>query len=252
MTESQEAGWRPVRRLRTHEHVLEQIQQQIASGRLSPGDRLPGERELAEYLDVSRAGVREALRVLEAMGVISAGVGSGPSSGSVVTSSGSNALANLLSLHVALSRFGQREVMDVRVQLERWAASEAASRADKTGMQQLRDIVQRMRRPGIGYVEFNELDTSFHVTLAQISGNTLLADLMGALREVLRREMLVVFEQLADWRSTAEHLAQEHEGLLETIELGDTARAADQIEKHISVFYPPRDTSEASSALRSR
>jgi GntR family transcriptional repressor for pyruvate dehydrogenase complex len=242
MSDSAESGWQPVRRLRTHEHVLDQIQQQIASGRLGPGDRLPGERELAEYLDVSRAGVREALRVLEALGVISAGVGSGPGAGSVVTGSGGPALARLLSLHVALSRFSQREVMEVRVQLERWAVSEAAARATDEDVARLRSIIMRMRQADIGYEEFNELDTSFHVAVAAMCGNALLADLMSALREVLKREMLAVFENLADWTRTAAGLAEEHQGIVDAIEEGDSEAAAARVEHHIATFYALSDT----------
>ena len=242
MSGSVQGGWQPVRRLRTHEHVLEQIQQQITSGRLSPGDRLPGERELAEYLDVSRAGVREALRVLEALGVISAGVGSGPGAGSVLTGSSTDALAKLLRLHLALSRFTQREVMEVRVQLERWAVSEAATRATPEDVAELRSIVLRMRQPEIGYEQFNELDTSFHVAVADMCGNTLLAELMGALREVLQREMLSVFENLADWRETAAGLVDEHHAIADAIEQGDSRSAASLVERHIADFYALTDS----------
>ena len=242
MSDSARSGWQPVRRLRTHEHVLEQIQQQITSGQLGPGDRLPGERELAEYLDVSRAGVREAMRVLEALGVISAGVGSGPRAGSVVTGSSSEALANLLRLHVALSRFTQREVMEVRVQLERWAVSEAATRSTADDVVGLRSIVLHMRQPEIGYEQFNELDTSFHVAVANMCGNALLAELMGALREVLKREMLSVFENLTDWRKTAAGLITEHQGIVDAIERGDSRGAATLVERHISDFYALTDS----------
>jgi GntR family transcriptional regulator, transcriptional repressor for pyruvate dehydrogenase complex len=237
MSEPVDRGWQPVRRVRTHEHVLDQIRQQILDGRLSPGDRLPGERELAEYLDVSRAGVREALRVLESMGVVRSGVGSGPSAGSVVTGGGSEALANLLSLHVALSRFSRREVMDVRIQLERWAMSEASAHASADDIAGLRSIVLRMRQREIDYDTFLDLDTQFHVTIAQVCGNTLVGDLMAALREAVRREMLTSFEQLTDWRATADQLCDEHQGIVDRIEDGDSRGAAAAVEQHIANFY---------------
>jgi DNA-binding FadR family transcriptional regulator len=237
MSETAENGWRPVRRLRTHEHVLSQIEEQILQGRLAAGDRLPGERELAEYLGVSRAGVREALRVLEALGVLSAGVGSGPSAGSVVRGEGTEALSNLLRLHLALSHFTQREVMEVRVQLERWAVSEAAVHATAEDIARLRAAVLAMRQHDIGYDQFNELDTDFHVSIAEMSGNTLLGTLMRALRDAVRREMLAVFESLSDWRATADSLADQHQQIVEAIESGDSARAATLVEGHIDTFY---------------
>ena len=61
--------FRPVARRRAFEDVIVQVEDAIAGGRQRPGDRLPPERELAQILAVSRASVREALRVLEAFGV---------------------------------------------------------------------------------------------------------------------------------------------------------------------------------------
>ena len=60
----------PVRTRRTFEAVCDQIRRQVADGSLQPGHRLPGERELAEQFDISRSGVREALRSLELAGIV--------------------------------------------------------------------------------------------------------------------------------------------------------------------------------------
>lgn len=122
-------GWRPLYRPRTHEQVFAQIEQRLLDGRLRPGDRLPQERELADQLGVSRAGVREALRILEALGVLAVGVGSGPSSGCVVvgpeSDDGEQALATLLRLQLALARVSLGEVGQARDQLESWSRSTA-------------------------------------------------------------------------------------------------------------------------------
>lgn len=237
MTDTVDADWSPIARLRTHEQVLARIEDQILAGKLRPGARLPGERQLAEMLGVSRGAVREALRVLEAMGVVTAGVGSGPAAGSLVSGANSQALTSLLRLHLALARFSQREVIEVRIQLERWAVSEATVHATRDDLDSLWTVVEGMRRPGIGPEEFNDLDTEFHVAVAQMAANALLGDLMQALREVVRREMLAVFAELPDWRSTASRLTDEHQGILEAIERGDSAGAASAVEKHIAMFY---------------
>src|SRR5665647_1450203 len=97
--------WTPVSRVRTYELVLQNIEAQIVSGALRAGERLPPERELAELLGVSRPAVREALRVLEAQGVVRSQVGQGPGSGTTIDRVPSDALARLLRLHVALGSF---------------------------------------------------------------------------------------------------------------------------------------------------
>src|SRR5919198_6364811 len=91
-----DSPFRPVAHRRAFEDVIVQVEEAIAAGTLQPGDRLPPERELAHQLQVSRASVREALRILEAFGVIEARRGRGADAGSVVTTGGQNGLAGLL------------------------------------------------------------------------------------------------------------------------------------------------------------
>jgi DNA-binding FadR family transcriptional regulator len=146
-------------------------------------------------------------------------------------------LATLLRLHLALSRFTQREVMEVRVQLERWAVSEAAVHATPSDIGTLRSAVLAMRQRDIGYEQFNELDTGFHVSIAEMSGNALLGALMRALRDAVRREMLAVFSGLPDWRDTADRVAEQHQEIVDAIEAGDSAGASALVETHITAFY---------------
>src|SRR2546428_371248 len=89
----------PVRKLRTHEEVVAQIEGYIIDGRLRPGDRLPGERQLAEDFSVSRASIREALRVLESMHVLRIRTGTGADAGAVVTDQAGSAMSSLLRLN---------------------------------------------------------------------------------------------------------------------------------------------------------
>jgi DNA-binding transcriptional MocR family regulator len=85
--------------------VLEKIEADLLSGALGPGDRLPPERELAATLGVGRSSVREALRVLEVMGLIRTATGSGPTAGAIVTATPHGGLAQLLRLQVAARAF---------------------------------------------------------------------------------------------------------------------------------------------------
>src|SRR5690349_13603875 len=108
--------------MRTHQLVLHWIENELSAGRLAVGGRLPAERSLAEQLKVSRTSVREAIRVLEAMGVVRAGVGSGPEAGTVVISDPATALGSALRLHVATRHLPVADIVETRVLLESWAA----------------------------------------------------------------------------------------------------------------------------------
>lgn len=229
--------WQPVRRVRTHEHVLAQIAERIIDGRLEVGDRLPSERELVTALGVSRGSVREALRILESMGIIEANVGSGRDAGSTVSGRPSEALSNLLRLHMALSRFQLVDLVEVRIQLERAAAARASSVAQTSDIARLNEIVDEMSRGDLEHAQFHELDTEFHVTIANVSGNALSADLMHALRGAVRTHMETAFEAIKDWDAMVRRLSDEHRQITAAIGAHDGALAADLVAEHISHFY---------------
>jgi GntR family transcriptional repressor for pyruvate dehydrogenase complex len=236
-----EPGWRPIRRLRTHEQVLAAIEEQILEENLRVGDRLPSERELAELLGVSRPSVREALRVLEWMGVVVAGVGSGKDAGSIIQARSTDAFTRLLRVHLALSNFSLDDVVGIRSMLEAAAAEAAATKAGAADRERLAGILDRMGDPAMAPIEFNELDTEFHVGIAVASGNRLIAELMQSLRDVLKSEMIHAFEQLGpDWRRSAERLTTEHREVLAAITAHQGSAAAAAVSRHIRDFYRTR------------
>lgn len=234
---SAESGWAPVRKVRTHEQVVAQIQDKILDGELQVGAKLPSERDLVEALGVSRSSVREALRALEAMGIIDAQGGSGRDSGSVISGRSTEALGTLLRLHVALAGIALEDLIDVRVQLERHAAIGAATNGTAEDIGLLRTLVAAMRPSRVSSVEFNELDTEFHVSIAKSSGNALAATLMQALRAAVKSEMVRAFASIEDWRKVGDRLVAEHSGIVDAIEGGRAAEAADRVEAHIRTFY---------------
>lgn len=123
-------SWAPIPKSRAHELVIEAIEEQVMSGRLSVGDTLPPERELASMLQVSRAGVREAIRMLESHGALESRVGAGSSSGTIITAMPSTALTRLLRLHIGLSNFPVGDVVELRIALDRTSAGLASKNAD--------------------------------------------------------------------------------------------------------------------------
>jgi GntR family transcriptional regulator, transcriptional repressor for pyruvate dehydrogenase complex len=102
--------------------VIAQIERRIRRGELQRGDRLPPERELAQTLGVSRAVVREAMRVLEARGVLDARRGSGPASGSFLADHLTAALTDLLRAHAALATIRSDDVIEVRSAMQETGA----------------------------------------------------------------------------------------------------------------------------------
>ncbi|GAA4881039.1 FadR/GntR family transcriptional regulator [Saccharopolyspora cebuensis] len=231
-------GWRPVARARTYELVIDRIEEQIVGGQLGVGDRLPPERELAQMLGVSRAAVREAFRALEAQGVLRMAVGTGPDSGTTVAALTSQALTRLLRLHVGLANFPLRDVVEARVALERASARSAAQGASAEDLAELDAMLAEMDDPELDRDRFNELDTAFHVGLAEAGGNRLVADMTTAIRESLRRPLRQAFHDLGDaWEVIAAGLREDHRRIVAALREGDADLAEQRVEEHIRGFY---------------
>jgi DNA-binding FadR family transcriptional regulator len=225
----------PARKTRTFEDVLAQIERRIADDGLTVGDRLPGERQLAEQLQVGRSSVREALRVLETLGVVSSQAGRGPDAGAVLTARPGDALTELLRLHLGLASLELREVIDARLMIERWAATRAAEhRADTS------DLTAALSRMDTATTaeEFVEHDTAFHCAIADASGNRLIAAIMRSLRDSVRRHAVEAVERLGD----PAELRPDHQRILDAIRTGDPAEAAEAVTDHLAHAYPGHTT----------
>ncbi|MEV4569007.1 FCD domain-containing protein [Nonomuraea sp. NPDC049419] len=228
-------GWRPVKRTRTFEDVLAQIERRIAEDGLTVGDRLPAERHLAEQLGVSRSSVREAMRVLETLGVVSSQAGRGPDAGAVLTSRPDSALSDLLRLHLGLTGLEMREVIDTRHMIEQWAATRAATRAATVGAAttELAAALAGMDAAE-SPEEFVEHDTAFHCAIADASGNRLVAAIMRSLRDSMRKYSVEAVRRLGD----TSVLRADHVRILDAIDGGDPEEAARAVSEHLAHAYP--------------
>lgn len=221
---------------RAFETVLQHLTGQILDGRLHVGDRLPPERDLALQLGVSRPAVREAIRTLEAQGVLASRVGSGACAGTHVISERSHALGQLLRLQVTLAQFPLPEVVVARVALERGSAALACKAITTGGLESLEGLLDQMDQTHERSA-FNELDTQFHVGIALAGGNSLLADLTRAVRESLRTPILEAERRVDDWAALVDRLRTDHRSILEAIAAGDAPLAERQMEAHIRHAY---------------
>lgn|SRR6478672_7576264 len=220
--------------MRTHQLVLHWIEDQLSGGQLAVGGRLPAERSLAEQLGVSRTSVREAIRILEAMGVVRAGVGSGPDAGTVVISDPTAALGSALRLHVATQHLPVADIVETRVLLESWAAARAKPGAPELELAAtLLDDMDADR----GVDDFLALDVRFHLALADAAGNAVVSAMMGSLREAIQGYAEKLTANLPDWDATAARLRTEHRDILAAIMNDDGGRAAKLVAAHIEGYY---------------
>lgn len=216
--------------------VLEKIEADLLEGRLGPGDRLPPERELATNLGVGRSSVREALRVLEVMGLIRTATGSGPTAGAIVTATPHGGLAQLLRLQVAAQGFAIPDVYETRLLLEEWAVAHLAAQPD-ADLSAARATLEAMDAADLSADDFLALDAQFHLRLTDAAGNVVVAATMAGLRPTIDGYIRAGRERIVDWDGTAAHLRREHRDVLEAIEAGDTERARAIVRAHITDYY---------------
>jgi GntR family transcriptional repressor for pyruvate dehydrogenase complex len=129
------------------------------------------------------------------------------------------------------------DVIETRAVIEAWAARMAARRAGDADLAKLGGILERMENPSLSRWDFNELDTEFHVGLAETSGNGLVTYFMHAIRDAVRFEMVAAFDRISEWQKVADALRQEHSAVLRAISVRDEEAAARTVENHIRAFY---------------
>jgi GntR family transcriptional repressor for pyruvate dehydrogenase complex len=215
--------------------VLNWVETELAAHRLVLGDRLPAERALAADLGVSRTATREALKVLEAMGVVRSGVGSGPNAGTIVVAEPGAALGSTLRLHLATDHLSAADVVETRVLLETWAAGHA--RADAPELDQADRLIERMDAPGLSVERFLVLDAAFHVALTTAAGNPLIGAMMAALRDSIEGYTLSLTGKLPDWAATSARLRREHRSILAAIRAGEHASTDALLRAHIEGYF---------------
>lgn len=237
--------WNPLPRERTHERVIAEIEKRLKRGQLKVGDRLPPERLLAESLGVSRGSVREALRTLEAIGVIESGTGSGASAGSMLVHHGVAGLSMVLRLHTALASFSADDAMEVRDSLESLCFRKAVENASPVDVDDLRALVEKMHS-ATAVAECQALDQAFVRRIVAMAGNGLAAAVFSGLLHADGHGSSVKVDDVDELRRT-QSLVDERAALLDAIATGDDSRGV-----QVMMAQPPvaEDASELSRWLQ--
>lgn len=172
----------PIAKTKVTGEVARRIQELIWSGKLGPGERLPPIRELAGQLNVGLTTVREALRQLETLGLVRIQHGAGVY---VSESTDKPLFIRMLPTGGAISAKTRFDLLLVRKMLETGAAELAARRATPEQVENLREILSAMEKSLDDVQRFSEVDTEFHMYVAEISGNEILPVLLSSVRELI-------------------------------------------------------------------
>src|SRR4051812_20223088 len=167
-------GFDKARRVRSFDDVVEQLREAIYSGRIRPGQRLPGERQLCEAFGVGRPTLREALRSLEAVGLIE--VRPGKAGGSYAVTPDESTVGDALAALVNLRGASLEDLAEFRVDFEGENAAWAARRADAGDIAALEAIVAEARAAAADPATLPRvaaIDVRWHEALARATSNRL-------------------------------------------------------------------------------
>jgi GntR family transcriptional repressor for pyruvate dehydrogenase complex len=207
--------------------IATQLMDLIELKKLSPGDKLPPERQLADLLAVSRPSLREALHILQAQGLVQIKHGQG-------TFVQEPIVAQELRASVMTKTHGLNELFDAREVLEVPASKWAAEKATKEDIRLLRTTLNQIDTVTASHpIDFDQLqllDAKFHLTIVGVAGNRFINQTLNVLQDVMRMSM----ETTLRLPGRSEISRSEHSEILMAIENGDGELASKLTLKHIT------------------
>ncbi len=220
----------PVKVVRASEDVAEQIKEAIFSGKLRPGDRLPPERVLVREFGLSRVTIREAIRMLEAAGVIR--VKTGANGGAFVTEATPKIVTDSLTTLLRLRKATIRELSEARKVVETAIAEMAALRADAEDLAAMERAIEHTRQAIAGNTPYAPASLEFHTALAKAAKNSVLLSTVLSFRDPVY-DALNRLDDVQEMRLLA---LEHHQELCNAIRRRDAAEARRIMEIHLQHF----------------
>jgi GntR family transcriptional repressor for pyruvate dehydrogenase complex len=204
--------------------LLSSFKRLLSEGTLVAGTRLPAERDLAESFQVSRSSLRQALKVLEIMGVISQRVGDG----TYVNAAAPQLLGEPMEFLILLDGISFHELMEARIIVEPELAARAASRATDDDLATLRRETMAMKEFAGNHTKVSEHDIRFHQAIFNAAGNRVCSMMFTVIHQALHNLM-----DLTSRLVPVEHTLLLHQRIYAAIKKGDADEARRRMTEHL-------------------
>lgn len=217
-----------LQRDRLYTQVADQIEQLIAEESLRPGDKLPGEREMADRMGVSRTVVREAIRVLGVRGLVVVKTGCGTYVQAPSARDAAASIGRFLKLRQASESF--THIHEVRTMIEVETAGLAAERANPNDITRLQATVEGMSAHKQDVDVYIEHDHAFHMSLAEATHNSLFGVLLSPISDLLHHVILVSVQAPGALDAGLVH----HRNILDQVRRHDPQAARQAMREHLA------------------
>lgn len=216
---------------KAYEIVMDHIKNQILDQELMIGQTLPPERELSEQLGVSRNSVREALKILSVVGVISSKQGAG----NYVSCDFQGYLVDTLSMMFMLDQLDYDQINQIRLGLEMQAYALAVKYAGNDEILQMQEYVRRLDQ-STDDDEKTMLDKKIHFAIAKASRNILILNILNALSEVMDIFISDMRREILQTEKRKGMLQEAHKQMVECLLKRDVVNGQKAMEDHFDMI----------------
>lgn len=223
-----DARFREIPRERVSDRVASELLKLIADGRITPGERLPGERQLATMMGVSRVSIRAALQQLKEQGLVSA-----------VQGGGTRLLAAALEVDpgvtqlIRLDSENLCDLISLRRSLAVWAARRAAERATPQQIAELEQVHRETMQPAACPHRKAQDDARLRVAIVRASGSAVFQHLFAKLRETIEATLDYQRTDLIRSPEAEQAVQRQHAAMVTAIRDRDPDGAAAAVNAHL-------------------
>lgn len=221
---------------RAFEDVVNQVQEAIVSGKLKPGDRLPPERVLQQIFGVSRASIREAMRVLEGLGLIIVRPGA-ISGGAFVSEASHKHMVESLRNLMLLEQVRETELIEFRAALEGTTAKWAAQRATEADLTKMAAALQSMAQFEEDWEGYWAADMAFHEAVAEASRNRVSLVVLKGIRDTILRVMRDDFAGIIEKKRVVRMIMEDHFKIFNLISERKDETVQQVMSEHVLRFF---------------
>lgn len=216
---------------KVYQRIIEEIENQIKTGKLKKGDKLPSEREMVELFSVSRTSVREAMRALEVVGLIERKQGAG----NYIKTNFDNSLFEPISIIFMLEGNSLDDIVGLREILENYCIKLAVKNISDTEIKIISEIIERMYEAKTEE-ENIALDIKLHYLIIKASKNILLINIISVISQIMDQSIQEFRKKILYEEDNRARLLSIHEKLVDALAKHDTVMAVDAIGEHFQLI----------------
>lgn len=208
-------------------NIVQELEEQIRTGELVEGTKLPSERVMAEKYGVSRNVIREAFKVMSEKGLVNILIGKG----AYVSVPKAEKISEKLQDAISVSKSNLNDILEVREVLERAIAKKAIQGATKKNISRLEELYNSMIKYYNNPIKFGEEDMKFHIEIANCTGNEMFVLLINTLYKVSGERLSELNTVYPERVIKAQ---REHKMIIEAIKDRDENKILMAIKAHIN------------------